>query len=62
MVPCRDGGENSTSIPELKNGGNIVPTLAFGGQLALQCMENTVGTESGDIGGPMWACRRRQIV
>ena len=62
MVPCRDGGENSTSIPELKNGGNIVPTLVFWRNLVIQCEENTIRMEPGDIGRPMRSWRRSQIV
>ena len=46
----------------LENGGNIMPTLDFRRQLTLQCMENTIGKEPGDIGRPIWACIRPQIV
>ena len=45
-----------------QNGGNIMPTLDFWRQLALQFMENTIGTEPGDIGRPMWVCRKPEIV
>ena len=45
-----------------QNGGNIMPTLDFWRHLAIQCMENTIGTEPGDIGRPMWAFRRPQTV
>ena len=39
-----------------------MPTLAFGGQLALQYMENTIGTNPGDISSPLGAYIRPQIV
>ena len=39
-----------------------MPTLAFRRQLTLQCMENTIGKEPGDIGRPILACIRPQIV
>ena len=45
-----------------QNGVDIMPTLAFRRQLAIQCMENAIGTEPGDIGRPVRACRRPQIV
>ena len=45
-----------------QNGGNIMPNLAFLIQLALHCMENTIGTYPDDIGSPMGACRRPQIM
>ena len=44
------------------NGGDIIPTLAFQRQLAMQCMENNFLTDPNDIGTPMRACRRPQIV
>ena len=39
-----------------------MPTLPFRRQLAIQCMENTIGTEPGDSGRPMPTCRGPQIV
>ena len=45
-----------------QDGGDIMTSLSFQRQLAIQCMENTTGTETGDIGRPMWACRIPQIV
>ena len=30
---------------DFQNGGNIMPTLAFLRQLAIQCMENTIGID-----------------
>ena len=45
-----------------QHGGNIMPTLNFQRQLAIHCMENITGTEPGDIGRHMWACRRQQTV
>ena len=38
-----------------------MPNLAFGRQLAIQCMKNTIGIEPGNIDRPMWECRRPQI-
>ena len=62
MVRCRGGGEHSNSIKALPNGGNITPNLAFRRHLALQCMYNTIGTDTGNIGRPVRAYRRPQIV
>ena len=39
-----------------------MPTLYFRGKLALQSMENNIGTEPGGIGRPMRPFRRPQIV
>ena len=39
-----------------------MPALDYWGKLALQCMENTIGKDPGDIGTPIQACRRPQIV
>ena len=39
-----------------------MPTLAFQRQLVMQCMENTIGTYSGDIVRHMKAYIRPQIV
>ena len=44
-----------------QNDGNIMPTLVFRRQLALQCMVNTIGTGPGDIGRPMRASGSPQI-
>ena len=45
-----------------QNDGNIMPTLDFWRQLVIQCMENTIGTEPGDIGRLVPTFRRPQIV
>ena len=45
-----------------QNGGKIIPTLSFQRQLAIQCMENNILTDPGDIGRPMWIHIRPQIV
>ena len=45
-----------------QNGGNIVPTLSFRRQLAINCIEYITGTEPGDIGRPMWDFIRPKIV
>ena len=45
-----------------QNGGDIMPTLDFWRQLVIKCMEDTIGTDPGDIGRPMWACIRPKIV
>ena len=42
--------------------GIIMPTLSFQSQLVINCMENTIGTDTGDIGSPMQSCRSSQIV
>ena len=44
-----------------QNGGDIMPTLDFGRQLEIQCMESTIETHPGDIGSTIWACRRPKI-
>ena len=44
------------------NGRNIKPTLAFGGQLAIQCTKKNILTEPGYIVRYMWACRREKKV
>ena len=44
------------------NGGDVMPIFAFWGQLAMQCTENTIGTDTGDIGTPVGGCRRPQIL
>ena len=46
----------------LQNGGNIMPTLAFRRQLAIKCMEITIGKYPGDIGSHMQACIRPHVV
>ena len=50
------------SSGNFQNGGNIMPTLDFWRYLAIKCMKNTIGTEPGDIGRPIRACKRPQIV
>ena len=45
-----------------QNDGNIMPTLDFWSQLEIQCIENTIVTEPGDLVRPMQAYRRPQIV
>ena len=46
----------------LQNSRNIRHTLAFWMNLVLQCMENTIVTYTGDIGGPMRTCITTQTV
>ena len=55
------GVNTALASGHFQNGGNIMPTLDFWRHLAIQCMENTIGTEPGDIGMPMWDCRMPQI-
>ena len=45
-----------------QNGGNIMLNLDFWGQLEIHCMENTIGTDTGDVGSPMRDYRIPQIV
>ena len=45
-----------------QNGGDIMPTLDFWIHVVIQCMENTIETDPGDIGMPMRACVWPQIV
>ena len=47
---------------KFQNSGNIMPNLDVRGKLAIQFMENTIVTETGDIGSPIRDCRRSQIV
>ena len=49
------------ALGHLQNGGNIMTTLTFRSQLAIHCMENTIGTYAGDIGRPVCTTRRPQI-
>ena len=52
----------SLSYGHFQNGRDIMPNLYFQRQLAIKCKENTIGTETGDIGGPMRDCRRPQTM
>ena len=55
--------EKSTALAtgHFQNGGDIMPTLDFWRQLEIWCIENNIGTYHGDVGKPMWVCRRSQI-
>ena len=54
--------EVSTALASgnFQNCGDIMPTLDFWRQVAIQCMENAILIEPGNIGSPMKACRRPQ--
>ena len=45
-----------------QNDSDVIPTLDFLRQLAIYFMKNNIGTDPGDIGRPIRACRRPQIV
>ena len=45
-----------------QNNVDVKPNLASHGQIATQCMKNTIGTYPGDIGSPMWGGRGPQMV
>ena len=45
-----------------QNDGDIIPTLDIWRKLVIQCIKITIGTEPGNIGRPMQACRRPQLV
>ena len=45
-----------------QNDGDIMPDLYFWRQLVIQCIENTIVTEPCDIGRPICAYRRPQMM
>ena len=50
------------SSRHFQNGGNIMTNLYFWGRLLIQCMENTIVIDPVDIGSPIGAYRRPQLV
>ena len=47
------GVNTALASGHFQNGDNIMPTLDFWRQLAMQCMENTIVTDPSDTGRPI---------